>query len=100
MLLHHLLTVSLIQFSYLCNFAKIGSLVLFLHDWADIPTSAVKITTELESKYFFKYSLVFSLLMWLSWFYSRIVVFPWLVYEAQYAIPPMLFSSTNSLEVD
>jgi hypothetical protein len=35
MLLHHSCTFMLYFVSYLCNLTKIGSIVMFLHDWAD-----------------------------------------------------------------
>ena len=36
MFIHHIATLLLLAFSWVCNLHRIGSLVLFLHDCADI----------------------------------------------------------------
>lgn len=36
MFLHHLATISLITFSYVNNMARVGTLVMCLHDAADV----------------------------------------------------------------
>ena len=36
MILHHLVTISLILLSYLTRFSRIGSSILLVHDFADI----------------------------------------------------------------
>ena len=46
MFLHHILTLVLYFIGYMTNWTKTGSLIMFLHDWADIPTSLVKCTIE------------------------------------------------------
>ena len=35
MFLHHIATISLLSFSYIVNFVRVGSLVLVVHDCAD-----------------------------------------------------------------
>nr|XP_020038250.1 ceramide synthase 4 [Castor canadensis] len=71
--IHHLVTVTLIGFSYSCNLLRIGCLVLLLHDSADY---------LLEVGKMFNYAglglacdvvfLVFSLVF----FYTRLILFP------------------------
>ena len=41
MLLHHFVTIFLYEFSYLCNFTVGGSIIMFMHDIADIFTASV-----------------------------------------------------------
>jgi len=36
MFVHHLTTISLLGFSWVCNLTRVGSIVLLLHDSADI----------------------------------------------------------------
>ena len=42
MYLHHLFTILLMTFSWTCNFTRIGSLVLLVHECADIPSLIAK----------------------------------------------------------
>lgn len=37
MFVHHVVTLCLLTFSWACNLVRIGSLVLVIHDFADIP---------------------------------------------------------------
>jgi hypothetical protein len=46
MLLHHLVTVFLIGFSYMFNFLKIGLIVMLVHDVSDIPGYLVRIFVD------------------------------------------------------
>jgi ceramide synthetase len=73
MLLHHFVTLFLYSFSYLTNLTTGGAIIMFLHDWADIPTSSVKCWTETR---FSSLSFISAMLMAVSWFYTRILVFP------------------------
>jgi ceramide synthetase len=73
MFLHHFVTIFLYGFSYLTNMVLGGAVVMFLHDIADVPIALTKCfyETTLESVKMF-------LAAWLaiSWFYTRILVFP------------------------
>ena len=35
MIIHHIVTILLIYFSWACNFVRVGSLVIVVHDLAD-----------------------------------------------------------------
>ena len=72
--LHHFTTLVLISFSYLSNFARCGSMVLFVHDFSELPIAVCRIFVDMKGK---KWIVVgsFAALV-LSWVYSRIVVFP------------------------
>lgn len=37
MFMHHVVTLCLLTFSWACNLVRIGTLVLMIHDFADIP---------------------------------------------------------------
>jgi hypothetical protein len=46
---------------------------MHLHDWADIPTQFVRCFTETE---YVTPSIISAVLMTLSWFYTRLWIFP------------------------
>ena len=37
MIVHHVATIALLYFSWIMNFVRIGTLVLIVHDVADVP---------------------------------------------------------------
>lgn len=77
MFLHHFVTVFLYAFSYFCNFTVAGSIIMFLHDIADIFTAGVQCFTE---TIFNNLSIFFGIGMAISWFYTRIIVFSIVIY--------------------
>lgn len=50
MFAHHMITIALIIFSFTCNFSRVGSLTLVVHDIADIPLQLSKLFIYLEWK--------------------------------------------------
>ncbi|XP_018016237.1 ceramide synthase 6-like [Hyalella azteca] len=73
MLCHHIVTILLTSLSWVCNFVRIGSLILFLHECADIPLLIAKICgyckrPSLMDKWF----VVFVIL----WIVTRLGIFP------------------------
>jgi len=72
MMLHHVLTISLISFCYLTNHTAIGVLVTMLHDLTDISAYAIKLSVN-TSNIVLTQSLYAMLL--LSWLYYRVYVF-------------------------
>ena len=77
MFVHHIVTVFLYAFSYLCNLTVAGSIIMYLHDIADIFTSGVQCFTETTLD---RLSVFSAIGMTLSWFYTRILVFPFVIY--------------------
>jgi len=70
---HHLATITLITFSYACNFIRVGSLVMAIHDVSDILLEFAKCALyaqkrQLADNLFTVFAVVFLL--------SRLVVFP------------------------
>jgi hypothetical protein len=80
MLLHHVVTVLLISGSYLMNYCAIGSLVLLIHDLADIFIYGSRLW--LDTKYvFMAFAAYLGLLV--AFVFGRLIVFPfWLIWYA------------------
>ena len=81
MVLHHCVTIFLYAFSYLCNFSVAGAIIMFLHDIADCFTSGVQCFTETT---FDKLSIFSAIGMTITWFYTRVIVFPFIIYYTGY----------------
>ena len=73
MFFHHLVTIALIAFSWTCNFTRVGTLVLILHDCADIPLQLAKICIYLG--YQALCDAVFALFA-VTWVITRDCLFP------------------------
>lgn len=76
MLCHHLVTILLTSLSWVCNFVRIGSLILIVHECADIPLLTAKMfgycgRRDLMDKIF----VVFVLL----WILTRLGIFPCII---------------------
>lgn len=78
MTLHHLVTIYLYGFSYMSN-TLIGAPVAFLHNWADVFVSFTRIWSE---SVYSRMTAYFFILAQIVWFYSRIYVFPQLIYAS------------------
>jgi hypothetical protein len=77
MLIHHNATLILVGFSYVALFHRIGSLIFFLHDLSDICLYIGKMAHNAAWEK--TASIVFPLFI-LSFFVTRIVYFPQLIY--------------------
>jgi ceramide synthetase len=71
--LHHLMTWSLIFFSYSLNYLPIGAAVMMLHDTTDLFVTIFKLTIDITPRYIY---LVTYILMIVSWGYMRLWYFP------------------------
>lgn len=83
MALHHTVTIYLFSGCYLMNSMEIGAVIAFLHDMADITTPLCKGFGE--SKYKTATIVVFFMNM-VVWAYTRLVVFPWIIYNILFNI--------------
>ncbi|ORX49354.1 LAG1-domain-containing protein [Piromyces finnis] len=72
-LLHDMATLVLLIISFLNNYLRMGAVVLFLHDISDIFSYGVKIFVDTVH---LKTTLVFYVSLVLSWFYTRLYIFP------------------------
>jgi hypothetical protein len=71
--LHHLMTWSLIFFSYSLNMLPIGAAVMILHDLTDFAVTMFKITVDI-TPFFVQVSFYISMIV--SWVYLRLWYFP------------------------
>ena len=63
MIFHHILTLTLIFFSYLSCFTKVGMVILWLHLWADIFSSAARAWGNIND-YLAVFNFVFLVFTW------------------------------------
>lgn len=73
MFLHHIVTLSLLLFSYVCNYMRIGSLVLLLHDTADSSLELAKLLNYANVKKLCDPIFGFFTLNWLV---TRLYLYP------------------------
>ncbi|XP_045490395.1 ceramide synthase 5 [Pieris rapae] len=87
MFVHHLATIALLSFSWVCNLHRIGTLVLLLHDCADIFVEGVK-----ASKYAGYQKLCDALFLALivAWISTRVVIFPFYIIWSTLVRAPQL----------
>jgi ceramide synthetase len=76
MTLHHICAVALVIFSYFANWVRVGALVLFLHDIADVTAYAVK--AVVDTRYTALTLSCYGALL-AAWGYTRLYVFPFFV---------------------
>lgn len=80
-LLHHILTLTLIVFSYTVNFLPIGAVIMYVHDLTDLFVCLFKLTCDTHS-HRVQYSLFVCMLV--SWFYFRLCFFPGMLIRRYY----------------
>ncbi|XP_074597407.1 ceramide synthase schlank [Brevipalpus obovatus] len=85
MFIHHLVTVLLLCFSWAGNLHRIGTLVLIIHDFADIPLEGAKLTRYLKTP---RLANVVLTIFIVCWIYSRLGLLPFRViyYSAYYTL--------------
>ncbi|KAF9413888.1 hypothetical protein HW555_008038 [Spodoptera exigua] len=87
MFVHHIATILLLSFSWVCNLHRIGTLVLLVHDCADIFLDAAK-----AAKYANYQRLCDSIfaVFTVLWIISRLVVYPFYIIWSTSIRAPML----------
>ena len=91
MMLHHLITISLIVTSYLTNYTRVGASILFLHDLADVFLESAKLfnyTSKAKGHGWAKNvcDVLFAIFA-ITFFITRLVIYP------RYIIGSVLFEA-------
>lgn len=90
---HHVAAVVLIIFSYLARFARVGSVVLAIHDASDVILESAKLSKYLGSEIF---ASIFFLVFALSWVILRLIYFPaFVIWSTSYEVLQLLDRETN-----
>ncbi|XP_040566167.1 ceramide synthase 6 [Lepeophtheirus salmonis] len=88
MFIHHLTTIALMGFSWTCNLTRVGTLVLIIHDIADIFLGLAKLCK------YAKYHVVCDILFVcfaIVWIVTRIGIYPcWILYSTTIEAPQIL----------
>lgn len=80
MLFHHIFTSLLLLFSWVCNFVRIGCLIIVIHDIADVFLESAKVFNY--AKWSISAHVMFANFS-LSFFFGRIVLFPfWVIHSS------------------
>lgn len=77
MMLHHGATILLYGFSYYCNRVESGVIIMYLHDWADIPVALLRCFVETTFEKVVTFGAAFMILVW---FHTRLFVFPQVIW--------------------
>jgi hypothetical protein len=73
MLVHHVVTITLILLIFKYNILFIGTLVTTIHNLSDIFLHGARITSHLQYE---TLTIVNAILLFFSWIYSRLYIFP------------------------
>lgn len=85
MFVHHIATILLMAFSWVCNLIRVGTLVLLVHDCADIFLEAAKMA---KYAYYQKVCDALFGIFTIIWLITRLIVFPcWILYSTTIRAP-------------
>ncbi|XP_008550481.1 ceramide synthase 6 [Microplitis demolitor] len=88
MFIHHKATIMLMSFSWVCNLTRIGSLVLVVHDCADIFLEAAKMAKY--ANYQKTCDAIFCIFT-ILWLITRMVIYPmWIIYSTSVSAPTIV----------
>lgn len=88
MFVHHIATIVLMCFSWVGNLTRIGSLVLVVHDCADIFLEAAKIAKYAKYQKVCDFIFVIFTVLWIV---TRMGVYPfWIIYSTSIEAPKLL----------
>ncbi|XP_065879982.1 ASC1-like protein [Euphorbia lathyris] len=93
---HHVATVILIVLSYILRFARIGSVVLALHDASDIFLEIGKMSKYSGAEAMASFAFI---LFVLSWIILRLIYYPfWILWSTSYGVIQMLDKEKHKSE--
>ena len=84
MFIHHILTITLITTSWTTNFIRSGSLIIFVHDIADVLLEGAK---SLKSASYEKVASFFFVWFVIVWIITRLGIFSRIVYCGIFEFP-------------
>ncbi|KDR21874.1 LAG1 longevity assurance-like protein 6, partial [Zootermopsis nevadensis] len=85
MFIHHIATICLMGFSWMCNLHRIGTLVLLTHDCADILLEAAKMAKYANYQKVCDALFVVFTLLWIT---TRLGIYPmWIIYSTTIEAP-------------
>ena len=88
MLLHHIITIILINFAFAANVFRIGSIIMWIHDISDILMKLAKICNYLG--WTFYTDLLFYCFV-ISWILTRLCYFPtWIIFSCAVEAPQLM----------
>lgn len=87
MFVHHILTLLLLALSWVCNLHRVGSLVLVIHDCADIFLDAAKLTKY--ANYQKVCDCIFAVFT-VVWLVTRLGFYPRIIYSTSIEAPSIL----------
>ncbi|CAB3220224.1 unnamed protein product [Arctia plantaginis] len=87
MFVHHIATIALLSFSWVCNLHRIGTLVLLLHDCADVFLDSAKAAKYANYQRFC--DVVFALFA-IVWIITRLGFYPFYIIWSTWFRAPML----------
>lgn len=87
MFVHHVVTLLLLSLSWICNLHRVGSLVLVIHDCADIFLEAAKITKYANYQKLCDGIFAFFTIIWIA---TRLGFFPRIIYSTSVEAPRIL----------
>ncbi|XP_067638275.1 ceramide synthase 6 isoform X5 [Eurosta solidaginis] len=87
MFVHHMVTLLLMSLSWVCNLHRVGSLVLVVHDCADIFLEAAKLTKY--AKYQKLCDFIFAIFT-VVWIATRLGFYPRIIYSSSVEAPKIL----------
>lgn len=91
MFIHHAVTLLLLALSWICNFHRVGALVLVIHDFADIFLDATKLVKYANYQ---KLADALSGVFTIAWLVTRLGFYPRVIYSTTIEAPRIFAAPT------